>query len=332
MKLRFGILSAMLALTGGIALGQAVAVFKDGDELLMGHTAALQVSVSIPSDTASVEFPLLREAAARNRRYVTFAGDSVEMLVAHKKALDVDDGRYSMRYELAVQAFDSGRYELPPLEFMVDGRPVASNSVELSVLPVKAKADDKIDDFTGVAQPFELNPNPEDMVEAESAVLIWWIVAVAVLLLVAAAGFFLYKKNGRIFPGGRVPLPYEVALDKLAKLRRQNLPERGKTKEYYTRLSDVLRVYLRKQFGIKTYEKTSAEILRQVEDDETLSRYAGVLRSIFETSDFVKFAKVNPSDVENSRCMSDAVRFVETSRPSQEEDVQNPDRKKGGES
>lgn len=296
-----------------VVFGQAVATLDD-DQLLMGKKGRLEIEVPMPNDTSHVEFPLLQEALAQKKKYVSFLNDTVEILVAHSRALDVKDDRYYIRYDLSVQAFDSGRYEIPAMEFIVDGEKMKSNPVTLEVLPVKVKADDKLDDFSDVAAPFEVNPN-QDELEEDAAAFIWWIIAAVILIALGSVGFLMYRKNGRIFPTGKPQAPYQVALEKLHKLRNQNLPERGRTKDYYTRLTDILRGYLRKQFDIRTLEKTSAEILTQVASNEAISRYEGLLREIFETADFVKFAKVNTSEVENSKCMKEAVGFVEASRP-----------------
>lgn len=314
MKFLYLLLYVILSSLALPALGQAIATLPE-KELLMGSTTKLDVEVTLPSDTSRVEFPLLKTAEVDKKKFISFVNDSIEMLVDHKKTLLTEGDRYAIRYELTIQAFDSGRYEIPSFEFIVAGQKVLSNPVEIDVIPVKVKADDKIDDFTGVALPFELNPNPEEMLEADSAVLIWWIIGVAVLLLLAITGYIFYRRNGRLFPSAKTLQPYEIALERLGKIETQKLPERGRTKEYYTRLTDVLRVYLKKQFNIRTSEKTSAEILSQIASNKEILNYEGILKSIFDTADFVKFAKVNPSVEENSRCMREAVKFVRDSHP-----------------
>ena len=322
---RFLLSLIILLCASSTAWAQAVATLAD-DELLMGKTMPLRVVITLPADTSRVEFPLLQEALRQNKKYVSFVNDTIELLTKFSRAIENEGNGYAMRYDLTVQAFDSGRYEIPALDFLVDGKQIRSNPVSLSVIPVKVKADDKLDDFSSVAEPFEINPYPEEMEEGAAA-LIWWIIAAAVLLLLGALAFFLFRRNGKFSLLPKAPAPYQVALDRLRKLRKQNLPQKGKTKEYYTRLTDILIYYLKKQFGIKTYEKTSTEILSQIEGDERLDDYLGVLKSIFETADFVKFAKVNPSEVENTRCLNDAYRFVEVSHPAETEEKKKGDRR-----
>lgn len=327
-KNRFFIWTLVLALcaVSGIqsVYSQAVASLES-NELLMGNRMKLTISVPLPSDTAKVEFPLLQQAISQKKKYVPLLNDTIELLTAYTKSLDKVDNKAVMKYNLQIQAFDSGRYELPPLDFIVGKEKISTRPVPLSVIPVKAKADDPLDIAINVAEPFEVNPNPEEMEEANAT--LWWLIALAVIV----AGFIIfmylrYRKTGSLLLISKPLPPYQLALNRLRKLQQQNLPQKGKTKEYYTKLTDILRSYMNRQFRIKTFEKTTAEILRQVSDDEILSKYEGVLNSIFETADFVKFAKVNPSVVENSRCLTDAERFIEASHPEDDKTL-----RKGGE-
>lgn len=328
MKLKFVsyivLLSAFILTCSQTVVGQATATLAD-NELLMGNIGKLEVLVPLPNDSAQVEFPLLSRAKSQKLEYVGLINDSIELRVAHKKALEKNNGKYFMRYDLAIQAFDSGRYKLPSLEFIVAGENVKTNPLDLSVLPVKVKSTDKLDDFTSVSEPFELYPDSDQLEEEEAAGLTWLWISIVIVLLILLGSYLFFRKKGGIFKF-RAPLsPYEQAIDKLNKLEKQHLPERGRTKEYYTRLSEILRTYLKRQFEIKTFEKTSSEILMQVSLDEQLSKYENVLKSIFETSDFVKFAKVNPSETENKRCIQEALRFIEASHPQEIND-----QKKGG--
>lgn len=308
------VLAIVLSAISLVATGQALSKLE-GDELLMGNTMKLRIEVPVPSDTSKVSFPLINEAAKERRKYVPLLNDSVELLTSYRRALETEGEKLIMRFDLTVQAFDSGRYELPPFEFIVDGKSVTTNSVILNVLPVKAKSDDKIDDFTSVAAPFEVNPQLEEELNQGKNLFIWYIIAVILLLAIVGGCLYLYRKRSTIFPFAK-PVPiYKQALDRLDKLEGKRLPDKGKTKEYYTRLADILRFYMNRQFGIKTFEKTSTEILYQIEREEYLNEYVKLLKSIFDTSDYVKFAKASPTVEENQRCLKDTRKFIEISHP-----------------
>ena len=315
--LRLTLLVLSLVCYVSVLKSQAVASLES-DELLMGKTMKLTLSVPLPNDTSKVEFPLLHQAIVNKSKYIPLLNDSVEILTSYTMSMDQQNGKDWMKYNMTVQAFDSGRYELPPFEFIVDGQKVNSNKVALTVIPVKAKKDDPIEPFNNIVEPFEINPNPEEMEEPHG--ILWWLIPSALILL-GLIGYLYYrfKKTGSLRILSKPLPPYAVALNKLKKLQAQNLPQKGKTKEYYTRLTDILRSYLNRQFKIKTFEKTSNEILMQVKDNEHLCGFEEILRSIFETSDFVKFAKVQPSVIENSRCLTDAEKFIEASHPTIEE-------------
>lgn len=307
----------LLSLFSMNLLAQGNALLEN-NELLMGKTVKLTVSVNLPSDTAKVEFPLLEAAIKDKRKFVPLLNDTIELLTSYTTSREKNGNVDVLKYNLQLQAFDSGRYELPPFELLVNGNPVETNRATLSVIPVKVKADDQIDGFQDIVEPFEINPNPEDE-QSDSSKLLSWLIPVAVAILALIIFLIIYyKKTGRILLISKPLQPYEIALNKLKKLHAQNLPQKGKVKEYYTRLTDILRGYLHRQFGIKTYEKTTSEILYQIKLDDELSHYEPVLKSILETADFVKFAKVKPSVVENGRCMTEAERFVNASHPKDE--------------
>lgn len=299
----------------------------DEDEILMGNLANLTIQVPVSSDTVKVRFPKLEEAKQKKLEYFTLLNDTVEIRVDDKQSLVRNGNEMFKRFDLSIQVFDSGAYKLPELDFIVGGKHIKSNPVSFSVIPVKATAQDKIDPFTDVAEPFDVMPKEDSESATDDAAgsLLWWLIPTAVILL--AIIIFLYirfKKTGSIFTF-KPESPAVKAQHQLIKLQKQNLPERGRTKEYYTKLTDILRDYIGAEFGIKTFEKTTSEILNEVEANPRTTSYSELLKSILETSDFVKFAKVTPSSTENSRCMQDAERFVEITRPL------NKEIEKGGE-
>ena len=318
MKRTFILFISVFLLRVAGSFGQATATLED-NELLMGKTMKMEVLVPLSSDSSHVAFPALEAAKVQNKKYISLLNDTIEILTDFKKALETRGDRFSMRYDLQIQAFDSGRYEIPSLEFMMDGEKITSNPVTIEVLPVKVKADDKIDDFAEVVPPFETSPELNNIEEEEAGVLVWWIIAAVVLLILGLVSYIIYRRKGTIFMTKKVLPPYMTALSKIKKLQSQNLPARGRLKEYYTGLSEILREYLKHQFNIKTFEKTTSEILNQVEDNDGLKSYFEILKTVLTTADFVKFAKLNPSKEENARCLDLSVKFINDSHPVEEE-------------
>src|SRR3989339_1827366 len=71
--------------------------------------------------------------------------------------------------------------------------------------------------------------------------------------------------------------------------------EKGKIKEYYIALTEIVRQFLAWNYHIDTYDKTSFEIIGQVERVERDYEKVKNLDAYFEDCDLVKFAKYRPT-------------------------------------
>ena len=129
--------------------------------------------------------------------------------------------------------------------------------------------------------------------------LSWWI--------------YTHRKKIQEVLGPHEPIdtrnPEERALDTLEELRRKQLWQSGRVKEYHTELTDAVRRFIEEATGIRATELTSDETIEAVESGEWRAE-SGLLRSIFTTADLVKFAKSEPLPHEHDRSMNDAVAFV----------------------
>ena len=99
----------------------------------------------------------------------------------------------------------------------------------------------------------------------------------------------------------------------MSQLKDANLWQSGKSKEYYTYLTDIAREYLEGQFNIDAIEMTSDEILEEVKKLQIDKLILSKLEHTLTTADLVKFAKANPSPTENETAFSDINSFVEES-------------------
>ena len=124
-----------------------------------------------------------------------------------------------------------------------------------------------------------------------------------------------YKKVGHILPQKPVPTPYEEAMTALRQLKAKGLWEQGLEKEYYTELTEILRHYLYRRFGINALEMTSRQILHCLSGNPETKDKRAYFRKILDMADFVKFAKVRPLPDDNVASYDNAVRFVEETKP-----------------
>ena len=150
----------------------------------------------------------------------------------------------------------------------------------------------------------------------------YWLLGGA-LLLAAALAAVLHRVLNRPRRAGATPPPtppHEVAARALAELKRRNLPAEGAFKDYYSALSDIVRVYLEQRFRLRAPEMTTEEFLLATAREGRLERtHRQRLGEFLVESDLVKFARHRPTIADADRAWEAAARFVEdTSRQPEE--------------
>jgi hypothetical protein len=218
--------------------------------------------------------------------------------------------------------FEPGEYTFPEIPFFVksptdkDYFEVLTNVVIVTVDAPNVDLDNDIKDIKTVWKV------PITFKEILPYLLI--LLGVALLTL---AGIYVYRKwknKEPLFvfaPKPIVPAHVE-ALANLEKLRLKQLWQNNLVKEYYTDLTDILRVYTEKGLHINAVEMTSDELIEAFENSEleNKSELLEILRNTLPTADLVKFAKAMPLADRHDRCFKDVKQFVETTMPKQEEE------------
>ena len=101
------------------------------------------------------------------------------------------------------------------------------------------------------------------------------------------------------------------ALENLRILKDEKLWQNGFEKEYHIRLSDIIRTYIEKRYGVTALEQTTDEIMRHTRTLESIDEVLrNKLKQILMLSDMVKFAKELPLPNENEMSIDNAFEFV----------------------
>ncbi len=292
----------------------------DSAILMMGRTTHLQLTVS-QQEGEKGSFPLFK--SIKENGIIGVCGDSVELRAPIKVDTIKNGGRLRIEYTVPVQAFDSGYYQLPEIAF-VNGRDTTySNPVALKVVPVMVDEKTPIDDYANVADPE--NKSIFDVVP-DWIINYWWLLLIIALAIAAFVyAWIKYKKDGTLLEKKQEPTPYEVAIFALRELKSKKLWEQGMEKEYFTELTDILRIYLFGRFGINAMEMTSRQILASLRNNQDIKDKRDLIRQILNMADFVKFAKVRPLPEDNIASYDNAVKFVEQTKPvviEEEKDLQ----------
>lgn len=150
---------------------------------------------------------------------------------------------------------------------------------------------------------------PLQFVEIQS----YFYYGLVALVIFIAIGFLVYlyikkqKLKARIIP--LLP-PHIEAMNELEQLYALKLWSGGRHKVYFTRLSDIIRVYIERRYEVAAMEMTTDEIFISLKSHELSKDMDKLLKEFLSLSDLVKFAKYVPDEQENEHSFKQAYNFV----------------------
>jgi len=309
MKRIISLISA-LCLLHAAASAQEVKVTSapDTTAILIGDQTGFTVSAVIPSGTVAG----LSEAGD------TLAGKIVVLRRSPRDSTAGPDGKIIISDRYLITAFDSGTYNIPPFYAEVaSGDTLLRYYSENSSLRV-LRPDVTPPDSTDVI--FDIVP-PRRAPVTFAEIVPWLVIAVVAAVLLYLLARFLPRNPLRRFVK---PLPppdpaHVIALRELSALSSEELWQKGEIKEYYSRLSDILRRYIDNRYGISSPELTTDETVRMLQRAAvTTGAQMSVVKEILSLSDMVKFAKYVPDSSLHESCHEDAIKFVEETKEAEE--------------
>ncbi len=239
-----------------------------------------------------VEIAITHEKSQRYELPTPGDLEAFEYVSQHRDRVDGPDSS-TTTFKVSIQGFELGKQRTPTLQFELTDpagivkMPVSGTDVEIvSSLPADSK--DTGADYYDVRKPEQLPVRTWRLVYA-------LLIGLAVALL--AYGVFRYLNRPRPVIAAPVkPLePAHVrarqALDSLAK---ENLPGRGRVREHYFRLSEIIRGYLGELYLFDALECTTPELLEALRTRTTPGLPMEALVEFANQSDFVRYAKQEP--------------------------------------
>ena len=220
---------------------------------------------------------------------------------------------------IVFQAFDTGLYRIPSVIFTIEEANGVKTTAESPSLLLTVNNPDGAD---ALVAPVDNKPIvttdwtfEEDMWPFLKAYLPYFILAIAVLFL--AWRFWQRWKNRQTPPVvQQISLPPHVIAERLlAELRAKKLWENGKTKEFYSELSRILRGYLEDQFTMPALESTTDELISDLRTRNFDVKIVEKIKNLLQTADLVKFAKVEPPTDLHEGFLGNAEYIVEITKP-----------------
>ena len=216
-----------------------------------------------------------------------------------------------MRYRIAPMS--AGVLEIPAFvfEFGKEGEDqtfqISTEPITINVASLLSAGETVAEDTEGVVQ-LASSISWQHYVVA-SVIVIAIIAIIAVVVLRRCRD----REIERIYKGA-----HEIAYERLRKLEAAGLIESGKLKEYYERVSNVLRYYVEDRFRICAPERTTEEFLYDLQFGEGMYVLAdgdrNSLGQFLRHCDLVKFARHEPTGEQVKKTVELVAGFVEKTR------------------
>ena len=221
---------------------------------------------------------------------------ALEVLESYKVDTVKKGDRYELIKKYGLTQFDSGKYTIPRIPIIINGKTVYSDSLAIAISDVKVD--------TLKQKMFDI----KDIATVKSPMGNWWIYVLVVIGLIGL-GFliFYWLKNRKPKAKAEVIVyktPIEKATTLLQQLESKELWQKGAVKDYYSELTDIVRNYIEEEIKIPAMESTTSELiegLRKAAKQKKLKLSNDTvenLEKVLQQADLVKFAKVTPLDYE----------------------------------
>ncbi len=256
-------------------------------------------SIDTTRNKIGAEFKITLKASVTNKDKVIFPKaknfGALEVINSYKIDTVKTNDRWELIKKYGVTQFDSGKFTIPRIAILINGKPTFSDSLKVEVFNVKVDTlKQKMYDVKDVAQ-----------VETSSN---WWKYLLGILILIGIAilVYRLIKKYQSRPQEEEIVFtsPIEKATSLLQQLETKELWQKGEVKSYYSELTNIARNYIEEEIEIPAMESTTSELiagLRKVANQKKLKLSKETLENLEKVlmqADLVKFAKVKPLDFE----------------------------------
>ena len=237
-------------------------------------------------------------------------GEKIEVLdETLTDTLPSGNGDLITRKGLLITTFDSGQVKIPPI-------PVAfknPNTGTIDTIYSRPLFMNVSTVATALTDSAQLKPIKDIIGEVAnwSDYMMYFIIFGVLVLIGAVVWYFMTRKKEEELPEPPPVIipPHEIALEKLFKLNKEELWQKGEVKLYQSQLTEIIREYVGERYKILAMESTTSEIIDKLKDKLTTEQITK-LRKTLEIADLVKFAKAKPPLEINQEFMDDAVQFV----------------------
>jgi hypothetical protein len=230
-----------------------------------------------------------------------------------------EKGRITQEIWYTLETFNTGSYIIPAFDIKYKTRPETEEAVVKTpevFIEVVTTLDENASDVRGITPTVAIN---------KSYSRLYYIIAIVfgALAIAGAIILFLYRRKQKEIESVPEPLPaYQIAYNELENLRALNLISEGRIKEYYYRLSNIVRHYIESRFKLMAPERTTEEFLAEMTVTDRLAEvHKELISNFLEHCDMVKFAAYGPDTREIENSFDSAIKLVDETREVSEKEL-----------
>lgn len=301
----------------------------DTNQITIGDYLNITFKVNTPKDQM-ILFPVMDE------KFVELLETPFDWISNTPIDTIFENNQLILSQKLTIIVFDSGSYTFPPIPFFnIDSLLVAqSNPLQFQVSTIAVDTTAAYKDIKPISKaPFGLHElwlylKKHGLVILLSLILI----GIIIYLLIRYLKNRKRKKPREVKQVIPVEEAHIIALRELELLNQKKLWEAGKIKQYYSELSEIIRVYIENRWQISAMEMVSSEIIMELQKVSIFKEEINRIEKMFEMADLVKFAKWNPLLSDHHLAFQFGKQFVENTAKleSNTEETDNNTHQEGG--
>jgi len=239
----------------------------------------------------------------------------------YRLASRVKDGSQIQAVEFTLEPQLSGEYAIAAFKvpYTVEGEPpddegkvpvreIETEPITITVKSLGAKS-------LETAKLRDIKP-PVPLPEPRNSHATAWLAIVLFVLLGGGVVWLVLVRRRRksLPPEKRIPA-HVLAFEELRRLREMDLIGQGRIKEFHIAISNIMRFYIERRFGIHAPEQTTEEFLEAVSRDHVFDvPTSNILNQFLSHCDIVKFAKYQPEHSEIQKTFDITRDFIEQTK------------------
>lgn len=282
---------------------------------MIGDAMNLRLRCESPNPEM-VNFPLLQGQLSADLSLIP--SDSLRI----DTVFDAHSRLKTMTVSYLFSSYQEGAYTMPSFCFEYpDGDSLRSYCTDTGIVRFYAPEVDTTASIKDIAPAFNVGKK-ELLKEYWGKYDIYLWIALAAALLCVAIVYICkkWKRKETLFVPKKPSVPPVIrALASLKQLKEKQLWQNNLIKEYYTELTDILRLYLSEAMEIPAVEMTNEELRSALKKRFPAKSWeAQNLMEVLDTATLVKFAKVLPGAAEHENCYAVVQEFLEAQKKAQD--------------